>query len=163
MADFQKVTAKLLDMQEKQARNVSLSPYQNQEMKNSSYGQELNDEVLMTDNVIGVYKGQEFQGVKRPVHKRADSHGVANQIVSQSKIIIPRGIINFRSKNVSIDRGSACKESSDRAYQNQQTPQFPKKGKCLLADNVQVTFNEVQHNLPNLAGSFDSNNNDKRD
>jgi hypothetical protein len=68
-----------------------------------------------------MYKGLEYQHIQ---HNRAPSYGVPrpeNQIVSQSKIIIPRGIINFN-----------------------------KKGHSVSAERVQITFNEVDHLLPNL-------------
>jgi hypothetical protein len=82
-----------------------------------------------------MYKGLEYQHIQ---HNRAPSYGVQtreNQIVSQSKIIIPRGIINFNKQkghSVSVER-------SHQGTVNNQEPQ-----------RVQITFNEVDHELPNL-------------
>lgn len=135
MKDMQAVTQKLLKQQIQQ-RNFD------QINNKESYGQEFVDQV--TENaVIGVYNGKEFEQIR---HNRADSFGGEkhkNQIVSQSKIIIPRGIINFKkgpSHSLSIDRNPLLVFKAKN---------FHKEGKC-VEKQITVTFNEVEHSLPNM-------------
>ena len=91
------------------------------------------DQVYNEQQIVGVYKGLEYQHIG---HNRAPSNGYdngfqsKNQIVSQSKIIIPKGIINFKKvHSVSAERNNG---------NDYQEPQ-----------KVHITFNEVEHKLPN--------------
>lgn len=113
-------------------------------------------------NVVGVYKGLEYQHIH---HNRAESYGLQekkNQIVSQSKIILPRGIINFKkgAHSVSVERPlkKNIEEAHQRPYFNKEsrktghknpTPSFLKRAPDNDNTNIQVTFNEVEHALPN--------------
>ena len=115
-------------------------------------------------NVVGVYKGLEYQHIH---HNRAESYGLQekkNQIVSQSKIILPRGIINFKkgAHSVSVERpqNKNIEQAHQRPYFNKEprktghenpTPQFLKRAPDNDNTNIQVTFNEVEHALPNKA------------
>lgn len=57
------------------------------------------------DQVIGTYKGQEYQHIQHNEGCKCIHQALKNQIVSQSKIIIPRGIIHFKKgHSVSIER-----------------------------------------------------------
>lgn len=127
MQDLQAVAAKLLQQQNKGLieRNDKI------EQQHTSYGQELADQVHSNDDIVGVYKGHEIQRIR---HTRAESHGMSkqSQIVSNSKIIIPRGIINFKKTNhsVSVERESLLKFNGEtqpeKSILEKPTPKFKK-------------------------------------